>query len=123
MKKPKHIHRFRFSHCVDSLDGKKIIYVCRCGKERTVSTGKKKSIKAFSTKGRIRSDEYRRLRNADPRNKICLRCQSTESIDCHHPKGRVGDNLYYFIFLCRPCHDWAHANPSAAKEDGYIEKR
>lgn len=54
----------------------------------------------------------------------CHVCRSTTDIremDFHHPNGRIGDNLFNFVTVCRPCHNWIHQNPKKAKELGYLK--
>ena len=82
-----------------------------------------------------------RLRNASPKRQseykeyskvkkaylalhpICERCKKAKSQDIHHKAGRVGKWLCryeFFAALCRHCHDSCHANPVAARKQGWI---
>lgn len=51
----------------------------------------------------------------------CLRCGG-RGTDIHHRKRRRegGHGLANCILLCRTCHQWAHANPLLAREQGFI---
>lgn len=44
------------------------------------------------------------------------------TIDRHHPRGRRGENLLYYIYVCRDHHIWIGANPKEAFELGLREK-
>ena len=82
-----------------------------------------------------------RLRNASPKRQreykeyakvkqaylalhpICERCKKAKSQDIHHKAGRVGPWLCryeFFAATCRTCHDEIHANPIAARKQGWI---
>lgn len=54
-------------------------------------------------------------------NGQCARCGMPYS-DLHHRQRRreAGHAVGILVGLCRTDHKWAHANPSAAKRDGYI---
>lgn len=54
-------------------------------------------------------------------NGQCARCGVLYS-DLHHRQRRreAGHAVGILVGLCRNDHRWAHANPSAAKRDGYI---
>lgn len=64
----------------------------------------------------------------------CQTCVSIDGVrpafarptdDVHHSRGKTG-LLYFdvrrFVAVCRPCHDWIHANPAKAVELGISEK-
>ncbi len=82
-----------------------------------------------------------RLRNASPKRQreykeyakakkaylilhpVCEKCRKNKSQDIHHKAGRNGRYLCdYSLFaaLCRPCHDWCHANGREARKQGWI---
>ena len=46
--------------------------------------------------------------------------------DPHHPygrgKGRTAWKTLVFVPVCRPCHDWIHANTNQARSDGWLIK-
>lgn len=52
----------------------------------------------------------------------CCRCSSGSANEIHHRMRRreAGHTLSTCILLCGECHRWAHANPSKARETGYI---
>lgn len=54
-------------------------------------------------------------------NSQCRRC-GMRGHEIHHRKRRRegGHGLENLVLLCRPCHAWAHANPTLAMERGYI---
>lgn len=62
----------------------------------------------------------------------CERCLTyTLDGDLHHrrPKGLGGSKLLdrhdvaNLVYVCRPCHNWAHANPTAATAAGFLVPR
>ncbi len=55
----------------------------------------------------------------------CDRCEQWREVDVHHIRGRRGPLLTatsYWLLVCRPCHDWIHANPAAAREQNLLAK-
>ena len=51
----------------------------------------------------------------------CERCGGwTARLDGHHPYGQAGKWIMLFVMFCRDCHEWAHANPTAARDEGWI---
>lgn len=54
-------------------------------------------------------------------NGQCARC-GVAYTDLHHRQRRreAGHAVGILVGTCRACHKWAHANPTAAKADGYI---
>ncbi len=45
------------------------------------------------------------------------------SVDIHHVAGRLGGNYLNtetWMAVCRSCHDWIHANPKQAREQGLL---
>jgi len=55
------------------------------------------------------------------RDRVCLRC-GRGGTDLHHRQRRQvgGHETWNLVLLCRECHSWAHANPEAAREEGWI---
>lgn len=55
---------------------------------------------------------------------VCLRCGTNEGqLDAHHvtPRGRGGSHHPgNGATTCRRCHDWIHAHPHAAKDEGWL---
>lgn len=54
---------------------------------------------------------------------VCQKCHGNASTDIHHTKGREHKKLNeeaYWVGLCRPCHDWIHANPYEARKRGWL---
>jgi hypothetical protein len=55
----------------------------------------------------------------------CQRCAGPGT-DWHHRRRRRVKSSHYQhcrcngVLLCRTCHDWAHSNPAAAREGGFI---
>ena len=51
----------------------------------------------------------------------CARC-GLPGTDVHHRQRRreAGHAVWNLVWLCRTCHSWAHANPTAAKSVGLI---
>lgn len=55
--------------------------------------------------------------------KRCARCGGGGLIDPHHWAGCAGPlkmDFRLILPLCRKCHDWAHHNQNAAREDGWL---
>lgn len=61
-------------------------------------------------------------------NDKCMRCAGP-AVDVHHrkPRGMGGTSdparntgLANLVCLCRPCHDYVHANPAWAYEAGWL---
>ena len=54
-------------------------------------------------------------------NKQCARCGG-RGAEIHHRQRRreAGHAVGILVGLCSTCHRWAHANPTAAKDAGYI---
>lgn len=57
----------------------------------------------------------------------CLRCGGPGSA-CHHRRGRAVKDQHQhcscnLVWLCRTCHDWAHAHPFEARAVGLIVSR
>lgn len=52
----------------------------------------------------------------------CERCGVRKSRDIHHTEGRGSNTnrIETWRAVCRPCHDWIHANPSQAREEGWL---
>lgn len=50
----------------------------------------------------------------------CLRCNKSRALEPHHLSGRSGENLFRFLMICRPCHNWIHTHTKQAKKDGWL---
>jgi len=53
----------------------------------------------------------------------CVVCEVNASTEVHHSAGRVKDLLTdpaYFFAVCRSCHEYIHANPAWAYEQGFL---
>lgn len=92
-------------------------------KRRTPLKGKRR-LRRASPKRQSEYKQYTQVRNAYLIiNPVCQRCKKAKATDIHHKAGRVGKWLCldkYFAALCRPCHDYCHANPVAARKQGWI---
>lgn len=56
----------------------------------------------------------------------CARCGYGGNIDVHHRMPRSGgrdESAANRVGLCRQCHRWAHANPRAAQDEGWVVSR
>jgi len=54
----------------------------------------------------------------------CPSCQwsmEASSMDPHHPYGRLGQNLWKVVLVCRACHDSFHLSPSDALARGWLQ--
>ena len=53
-------------------------------------------------------------------------CRKNPSVEIHHAAGKLGNKLTdvdNFVAISRECHDWAEANPKAAKKIGTSRSR
>ena len=89
---------------------------------------KPKPIKKVSDKRKVDNESYLLLRQMFlQKNPICQvdNCQ-LKSVQCHHKKGRVGDNYLdttTWLAVCNDHHHKIEMNPVWAKEQGYSESR
>lgn len=99
-----------------------LTFSCSCGKTKTVQAPglRKTAISPRSKKEAKRVRAYnRQARGMEP---ICAKCHTIEKLERHHPKGRIGDHLYHWIYLCEPCHRWVHeVDPKRAYETGWLQ--
>lgn len=84
-------------------------------------------MRKVSLKQQKRLREYAKLRDEFLEGKTCQfpGCES-EEVECHHARGRVGDNLLdvsTFRALCHEHHMFVENNPDVAKEWGLSESR
>ena len=61
---------------------------------------------------------------AERDRRLCVRCTGPGT-DLHHRRRRSVRDVHQhcacnLVTLCRTCHSWAHAHPTAAAEHGYI---
>lgn len=107
-------------------------YVCspKCDREwkdkKAEAKGQPKKSKAIapvSQKRLVELAEYRVVREdymkAHPECEVC----GEESIEIHHKNGRTNQRLTddeFFLAVCRGCHNFIHANPVEAREEGYL---
>jgi hypothetical protein len=80
---------------------------------RPVSTKRRKALKVYSS---LRSEFLDKF-------KVCIVCVDKASTDIHHMDGRHNarlNNTLLWLPVCRRCHDLIHANPSWARENGYL---
>lgn len=86
---------------------------------------KRTRLRPVSQKRQKQNALYRQVK-ADymkSKGRCCEFCRRAPATDIHHKAGRTGNLLCaveYFAAVCRPCHDWIHANPKEATERGYI---
>lgn len=60
--------------------------------------------------------DYETTFRAEP---TCWKCGG-KATEPHHPRGRKGSNLFFWIPLCHSCHTWVHRNPRLATEAGLL---
>lgn len=85
---------------------------------------KRSPLKPVSDKRQAQLREYTKLRrNFLKACPVCEVCQKGKSWDIHHKAGRIGKRLldqFYWLAVCRTCHDLIHSNPAWAREQGFI---
>lgn len=57
---------------------------------------------------------------------LCERCDANVALHVHHMAGRDGEMVIdhnMLAGLCPSCHEWVHANPKAATEEGWLISR
>lgn len=78
-------------------------------------------MRRMSASKSARMPRYRAtVEEARKKHLLCARCRLPEPLEPHHTHGRVGDNLFRFLLLCRKCHQWINDNTKAAKSGGWI---
>lgn len=84
---------------------------------------RKTRLNPVSAKRRVQNELYKSSRELYLMcHPTCERCKMAEATDIHHKAGRgiYLCNVTYFMAVCRPCHDWIHANMNQAEKDGHI---
>ena len=93
--------------------------------QRTRKPLKKTPLRRVSKKREKQNKEYYAERKDYlERHPTCTVCKLSPATDIHHTRGRFHDRLtdfYHCIGVCRPCHQKIHANPTWAREKGYLE--
>lgn len=89
---------------------------------------KRSRINPVSDRRRKRDAVYaeRRQQVWERSNGMCERCGWAAMTDVHHLAGRGGvdpHRLANLAGMCRACHEWAHANPAAARDQGWMVSR
>ena len=91
---------------------------------RAADSVKRTRLKPISNKRRTQLRDYYILRKDFLRqNPVCEICKRNKPWDVHHQKGRNGRlllNDFYWLAVCRGCHDLIHEHPAWAREQGYI---
>lgn len=96
----------------------------RSGLKRTPFKRGKKGLNRVSKRRAKEEREYNALRQDFMRGKLhCARCQLRRPLEVHHMAGRDGDrflDVLTWAAVCRDCHEWIHANPAAARAQGFL---
>lgn len=86
---------------------------------------RRKPIRRVSVKRMAQLKEYYILRNDYlSEHRKCELCGMAKAQDIHHKFGRIGNKLNdvtMFMAVCRDCHSHIHANPSWAREAGFLK--
>lgn len=81
------------------------------------------SINQVSEKRKGQEAIYKDLRKLHlQQNPNCEVC-GEEATEIHHKNGRNGERLNdteFFMSSCRGCHNYIHAHPQEARENGYL---
>lgn len=91
--------------------------------QTTQPISQKTALKEQSKLQSRRLKKYFQIADQDPYEQTCAVCEiegTRDTLDRHHPSGRVGGNLYNYIYCCRYCHMYIHEHPIWAKEKGYL---
>lgn len=119
---------------LDMFCSVKCMYVYKAKKDQKKSTkSSRKPIAKFSSKRAKRNAAYlvaRDLFLAKEENKFCpviakLENKTVRATEVHHTNGREGERLNdqeYWLAVSREAHQWIHANPELAKEQGWLTK-
>ena len=84
---------------------------------------KRTPLKKVSDKQKERLKKYNAMFHDDDFNQSCAACKRSGSkfdFERHHPKGRGGEHLYEYVYVCVPCHRWVHENHNEAAKKGLI---
>jgi len=54
---------------------------------------------------------------------VCEACLQRPAEEIHHKEGRGSKTAdpTTFMSICRRCHNWIHANPNRAREEGWLK--
>ena len=62
-------------------------------------------------------------RRSEGEGDVCEKCLKQGATDPHHTHGRrTITTILTYIFVCRNCHDWIHANEKEALTKGFLDK-
>ena len=96
-------------------------------------TGLKRTgrLSPISDRRRRRDADYRAARTevflrADGMCEMFTPACSRVGVEAHHVRGRVGRLLTdteWLMWVCRECHDYAHAHPAVSYEKGWLVRR
>lgn len=85
---------------------------------------KRSPIKKVSNKRAKQNAEYSKIRlQFLDENLYCEICRKPAD-EIHHKAGRNGDrlnNVQDFMSVCRPCHQYIHANPAESRNKGWLK--
>jgi hypothetical protein len=73
---------------------------------------------------RLRVKLRRELVELDP---MCRRCRTSPGTDLHErlrrSQGSDPTSVSVVVLICGQCHRWTHANPQAARDEGWLTFR
>lgn len=124
------LYRVRCSGCADTF---KVVQHTRLEPVSGAQAGIKKKTALRRTRLAQRSSSasrkerdriyYRNKNLFMEEHQMCQCGCGRQARDLHHKAGRSGENYTdptTFMAVCRTCHDWIHANPSKARERGWL---
>lgn len=126
-KKPFKKKYFTDKHC-SSEECKESKYEYQNGKREESTFNKpKKEINKRSEKRKSEEQIYSVLsKDYKKNNPICEKCKKAPTTDLHHKKGRIGKLLnmvFFWMAVCRKCHNYIHDNPKESYEKGWLIRK
>lgn len=52
---------------------------------------------------------------------MCHQGSHKDTLEPHHHSGRIGYRILEFVWMCKACHDWVHANGTMARAMGWLQ--
>jgi len=92
--------------------------------KRSAKPLKRTPLSPVSKKQQKRLQDYSVVRKAYlEEHPVCEACGQREATEIHHKEGRGSKTAdpTTFMSICRRCHNWIHAHPNRAREEGWLK--